>query len=91
MSEILKKYPHAGTILPDRFYENPNQPNELTRIFLALFGLDKHSWGIPREGEELPDLILRIALYFANAKGKKKPANFRLQEAIVAFFGEKFC
>ena len=87
MSEILRKYPYAGIVRPNTFYEE-HKTNELTRIFLALFGLDKQSWGIPREGEELPDLILKTAPYFANAEGRKKPANFRLHEAIIAFFGE---
>ena len=64
MSEILKKYPYAGIVRPDSFYEK-HKTNELTRIFLALFGLDKQSWGIPREGEELPDLILKTAQIIA--------------------------
>jgi hypothetical protein len=80
--------PRPGQDLPERFYENPNPPNEFFRIIMGMFGLDKHMWGIAREGEEYPDLLLKSAPYFGNAEGQNRPAWFRLEEAIQAFFGD---
>jgi hypothetical protein len=85
MSEILKKLPYAGIVRPDSFYEE-HKTNELTRIFLALFGLDKQSWGIPREGEELPDLILKTAPFLQMQKGKRNLLTSDYMRQLLLFF-----